>query len=239
LPEVKPDRLALEVTDLSVSFGRRTILRDLSFSIPAGSALAVIGPNGAGKTVLFKALIGAIPHTGTVRWAPGTRFGYVPQKLDIERHIPITGFDFLEAVATARRVPREAISPAIAGLGLDEVTASRLIGALSGGQFQRLLLASALLVGPNALLLDEATSGIDEHGRERTEEVLDHFVSAEHGTLLLISHELSVVYRRASHVLCLAHERAWFGRPREILTPELLNELYGSKAHHVHDAAQG
>ena len=96
---------ALEVERLSVRFGATTILRDLSFDVPRASSLAVIGPNGAGKTVLFQALIGALPHAGAIRWAPGTRIGYVPQKLDIERDLPVTGDDFLRAKATvpARR----------------------------------------------------------------------------------------------------------------------------------------
>ncbi|WP_414643457.1 ATP-binding cassette domain-containing protein [Candidatus Binatus sp.] len=83
----------LEVSHLSVSFDHTAILADLSFTVARGASLAVIGPNGSGKTVLFRALIGAIQYEGTIRWAPGTKFGYVPQKLDIERDLPITGRD--------------------------------------------------------------------------------------------------------------------------------------------------
>src|SRR6266496_2331431 len=97
---------ALEVERLSVRFGRTQILRDLSFTVPEGSALAVIGPNGAGKTVLFRALIDSVPHEGAVRWATGTRIGYVPQKLDIERDLPVTGRDFLDAKAAVSQTPR-------------------------------------------------------------------------------------------------------------------------------------
>ena len=74
---------ALEVAHLTVTLGAAPVLRNLSFSVAAGSSLAIIGPNGSGKTVLFRALIGAIPYDGTIRWASGTRIGYVPQKLDI------------------------------------------------------------------------------------------------------------------------------------------------------------
>src|SRR5579862_2041926 len=80
---------ALVVEHLSVRFGTQVVLRDLSFAVPAGTMLAIIGPNGSGKTVLFRALIGALPHDGSVFWAPGTRLGYVPQKLDIERDVPL------------------------------------------------------------------------------------------------------------------------------------------------------
>ena len=89
----------LEVEHLRVSFGENEVLRDLSFAVPEGSVLAVIGPNGSGKTVLFHALIGSVPHRGTVRWAEGVRLGYVPQKMDIERDLPVSGVDFLRAKA--------------------------------------------------------------------------------------------------------------------------------------------
>jgi zinc transport system ATP-binding protein len=75
----------LEVNDLAIRFGRTTIFRNLSFSVPEGAALAIVGPNGSGKTVLLRALIGAIPFEGALRWAPDIRLGYVPQKLDIAR----------------------------------------------------------------------------------------------------------------------------------------------------------
>jgi len=75
------------------------VLRDLTFRVGGGTTLAILGPNASGKTVLFRALIGAIPFAGSVRWAPGTRIGYVPQKLDLERDIPMTGMDFLRARA--------------------------------------------------------------------------------------------------------------------------------------------
>jgi zinc transport system ATP-binding protein len=90
---------ALEVEDLGVRFGRQPVLAGVNLAVPEGETLAVIGPNGSGKTILFKALIGAVPAEGAVRWAPGTRLGYVPQKLDIERELPITGHDFLRAKA--------------------------------------------------------------------------------------------------------------------------------------------
>lgn len=94
----------LEVSNLSIHFGKTSIFRDLSFNVERGHALAILGPNASGKTVLFKALIRAIPFDGSVRWTAGTRIGYVPQKLDLERDVPITGMDFL--CARAALVPR-------------------------------------------------------------------------------------------------------------------------------------
>ena len=224
----------LEVEALSVRFGDREVLRDLSFSVAEGSALAVIGPNGAGKTVLFKALIGSIPHQGTVRWAEGARIGYVPQKLDIERDLPITGHDMLRAKAAVSGAARAQASRVLDLVNLPDDVAKQPIGTFSGGQFQRLLLAFALLGRPTVLLFDEPTSGVDEPGEERLYEMIHRVQEAERLTILLISHELSVVYRYATNVLCLSREQPCYGPPEEILTPERIEQVYGAplKYHH-------
>lgn len=225
---------ALEVDRLAIRLGRTQVLRDLSFAVPEGSALAVIGPNGAGKTVLFRALIGALPHEGSVRWAPGTRIGYVPQKLDIERDLPITGRDFLAAKAAVSRAPAADLGRVLELVNLSPGVAAQPIGTFSGGQFQRLLLAFALIGRPTALLFDEPTAGVDEPGEERLYEMIHRVQQSERLTLLLISHELSLVFRYASSVLCLSHERPCHGPPEEILTPERIAELYGSPLGYHH-----
>jgi zinc transport system ATP-binding protein len=226
----------LNVDRLTVEFDSTRVLTDLSFSVNAGELLAIIGPNGAGKTVLLRTLIGAIPFTGTVRWAPGTRIGYVPQKLDLDRDVPITGFDFLGArVALARRRALS-ISSVLAQVGLPPEVASRPIGELSGGQFQRILIAFALVGDPTVLLLDEPTAGVDLPGEERINELVHRLQQREGLTVLVISHELSIVDRYATHVLCLGGAHPCFGPPGTLLTPETLRNLYGAEVKvHVHD----
>lgn len=229
--------MVLEVSHLSVRFGRNSVLTDLSFSVAQGTALAILGPNGAGKTVLFKALIGAIPFDGQIRWEPGTRIGYVPQKLDLDRGVPITGRDFLGARAALAGESGAAVSRALAEVGVPPEVADRPIGIISAGQFQRLLLAFALVGNPNVLLLDEPTAGVDEAGQEQLNELLLRLQRQMGLTTLFISHEVAAIYRYATHVLCLSRERAWTGPPRSILTPELLREMYGSAvSYHVHDS---
>lgn len=226
----------LEVERLSVRFCQVTVLKDLSFRVAKGSSLAVIGPNGAGKTVLFQALIGSVPYEGSIRWAPDVRIGYVPQKLDLERDVPITGMDFLRARASLVRGSDSDIARILDLVGISREVSKCMIGTLSGGQFQRLLVGFALLGNPSVLMLDEPTAGIDEPGQKQLNELVRH-LQAERGiTVLFISHELSVVYQYATEVLCLGRKRACFGPPRKILTPELLLEIYGTPVdYHVHD----
>ena len=225
----------LDVANLSVRFGRTQVLKNLTFSVRAGMSLAIIGPNGAGKSVLLRALLGSIPSEGAVRWAPTARIGYVPQKLDIERDLPMTGVDLLRARLALARAPQTSIRHALDAVGLSATTAARLIGTYSGGQFQRLLIAFALLGSPNVLMLDEPTAGVDEPGQEQIN-VLIHRVQHEHHlTVLFISHDFSAVYREADCVLCLGHQQAFIGPPQDILTPEILEQAYGMPLrYHIH-----
>ena len=227
---------ALEVERLTVRFGNVAIFPELTFSVAQGSTLAIIGPNGAGKTVLLRALIGALPHDGSVHWAPGTRLGYVPQKLDLERDLPVSGGDLLWARAHLVRASTADIDDALRRVGLGPSALSALIGTLSGGQFQRLVLAFALLGRPTVLLLDELTAGVDEPGQELLTAMVSR-LQREHGvTVISISHDLTIVQRYANTVLCLSRAHSCFGAPRTVLTPETLSEVYGdSVGHHVHD----
>ncbi|HEY7636340.1 MAG TPA: metal ABC transporter ATP-binding protein [Gemmatimonadales bacterium] len=230
----------LEVDHLSVVFGANRVLRDLSFRVAEGECLAVIGPNGSGKTVLFKALIGALPLSGRIAWAPSVTIGYVPQKLDIERDLPITGSDFLRAKTTVAKSPQEEIGRIVELVNLSQEAVRQPIGTLSGGQFQRLLLAFALLGRPQVLLFDEPTAGVDEPGEEAIYTMLRRLQKEQRLTLLLISHELSLVYRYATSVLCLSRWRTCFGAPVDILTPERLREVYGTETRfHIHDGISG
>lgn len=226
----------LDVAHLSVHFENVEPLHDLSFSVARGASLAIIGPNGAGKTVLFRAIIGAIPHGGTVHWAEDVRIGYVPQKLDLDRDVPITGRDFLATQKTLAAVSDADISQALTLVGISAEAMNTTIGTLSGGQFQRLLIAFALLGKPNVLLLDELTAGVDEPGQRHLNELVARLQRDRALTVLFISHELSMVYRYANSVLCLGGGKAYIGAPKAILTPDLLQEIYGAPVdYHIHD----
>jgi zinc transport system ATP-binding protein len=204
----------LEVDQLSVRFGSTEVLRNLTFSVSHGSALAIIGPNGVGKSVLLRTLVGSVPHSGTIRWAPGTRIGYVPQKLDLDRDIPMTGNDFARARLALTGESDASTSRTFELVGLSPQAAEQRSGTMSGGQFQRLLIAFALVGRPTMLMLDEPTAGIDEPGQEQLSELLQHLQQAQALTSLSISHDLSVVYHYADQVLCLGRRKAVIGPPR-------------------------
>ena len=229
--------MALAVRGLTVRFGSRAVIENLSFDVPAGGTLAVIGPNGAGKTVLFKALIGSVPHEGEISWAAATRIGYVPQKLDIERDLPLTGLDLLQAKAEISHTPRSDVTRAIELVNLGPDIVAQPMSTLSGGQFQRLLMAFALLGHPTVLLFDEPTAGVDEPGQEGLYEMIARLREATGLTLLFISHELGLVFHRADRVLCLSPGRPpHLGTPEEALTPERLQEMYRTPLRfHDHD----
>lgn len=231
---------ALVVEHLTVSFRACPVVDDLSFSVAAGSAFAIIGPSGAGKTVLLKALIGSIPYLGRVRWASGTRLGYVPQKLDLARDLPLTGVEFLRAKCEVLREPIGELERVLALVELSHRVARQPIGTLSGGQFQRLLLGFALLGRPTVLLFDEPTAGLDEPGVESIYARFNRLRVSEQLTLILVSHELSLVYRHADVVLCLSHLHRFIGPPMDILTPERLQQVYGRpmRYHQHHDDAR-
>jgi zinc transport system ATP-binding protein len=240
----------LEIKNLSVKLGRVTVLENISFEINKGEVVAIIGPNGAGKTTLFKAILGIVPFDGQIIWEgdverPKPRLGYVPQRLDYDRTFPLTVKEFflLKSKRTGFWFPSDA-----ALSGIDEAMSltncnhliNKQIGQLSAGELQKVFIAYAIYEKPELLLFDEPTSGIDIGG-ETTVYSLLHKVSTELNlTILLISHDLSVVFEHANQVICLNKTLCCYGTPHNILTPQHLKRLYGessafySHAHHKH-----
>jgi zinc transport system ATP-binding protein len=221
------DRL-LSVRNLGVAFGNRVVLRQLSFEVDSGECLAIIGPNGAGKSVLLKTLQHLIPYQGEIRWSQEARLGYVPQSVAADRELPLRVGELLAAKARVLHLAGQEMDQDSSELNLTPEFLSSGIGTLSGGQFQRVLLAFALLGRPNVLLFDEPTASLDELTEERIYELVHQLQSQRGITLILVSHDLSVVYRYASRVLCLSKGKVCMGAPKDIMTPEMLAQLYGA-----------
>lgn len=227
----------LAVKNLTIILDRQTIVEDLSFEVKKGEYLTIIGPNGSGKTSLFRALIGVLPYKGAVEWDPGIAVGYVPQKLDLERNVPLSLRDFL--YTKTRTTTPDELQKYLALVHLPLDLLSQPLGTLSGGEFQRALVAFALMGETNVLLFDEPTAGIDKPSEEQIYETL-HRLQDERGlTIITISHDLSLVNRYADKVLCLNKRNICFGIPEDVLRSETLAELYGHEHykffHHMHD----
>lgn len=220
----------LSVANLRVAFGYQTVIDDLSFEVRPGECLAVIGPNGAGKTVLLKALLNLVPHQGEIRWSPDARLGYVPQKIAADRQLPIRLGDLLASKAAVQHLPASEIGSVASEVGLSPHVFNTSVGHLSGGQFQKALIAFALLGRPNVLLFDEPTASLDELAEEHTYDLLHDLQQKKGMAIILVSHDLSVVYRYANQVLCLSRGKVCLGQPKELLTPAMLEELYGGPA---------
>ena len=230
-------KILLSVKGLKVKFNSHLIIDDVSFDVERDSTLAIIGPNGAGKSVLFRAILGLIPYEGTVTWAPKVKIGYVPQKLFVAKDFPLTVAEFLRF----KEGDNQKIDEALVSVGFKENKTKLLktrLGTLSGGELQRVLIASAVLGSPNVLLFDEPTSGVDISAEETIYSLIDRLKKEKDLTIIFISHELQVVYKYADGVLCLNKEKICFGPPREVVNKESLAKLYGEDVsvykHHEH-----
>ncbi len=226
------DTPLLSVSHLKVRLDSQLILDDISFDVARNKTVAIIGPNGAGKSVLFRALLGLIPFTGEIKWQPGIKIGYVPQKLSIEKDIPLTVGEFLALKERAGSEREKILS--LVGIDKEISFLKKKLGVLSGGQLQRVLIAFALLDSPDVLLFDEPTSGIDISSEETIYSLLHRLQDTQNLTILLISHELQVVYRYADSVLCLNKEKICFGPPEEALDKESLKKVFGQEAGFYH-----
>lgn len=228
----------LEVRNLSVTIEDEIILRNISFRVQAGEALAIIGPNGAGKTMLFRALLGLVPHEGDILWRKGIRLGYVPQKFFVERAIPLTVHEFFLLKSRRFWFPQhlflEHIQHELTLVGLDNKILKKPLGELSGGQMQRLLISWAMLNHPDVLLFDESTAGIDIGFEETIYNLIHKMQDERNTTVLLISHDLNIVYRYAQNVLCINKEMICHGSPADILTPKELTHIYGAGGFYHH-----
>jgi zinc transport system ATP-binding protein len=219
------DQPVLRVSDLEVTLEGQVVLEGVSFDVSRGEILTVLGPNGAGKTVLLRALLGTVPYQGSIAWAKGTRIGYVPQRLPYIKNLPLSVADFF----ALKKKPGADVEAALRTVGLPGETSEKRIGDLSSGQFQRVLIAWALAGDPQVLLFDEPTTGVDVQGEETVYALLTRLHDERDLAMLLVTHDLAVVHRLSSTVLCLNRLPICRGPPLSTLTPENLSRLYGAE----------
>ena len=215
----------VQVKDLSVSYGAHKVLSRVSLSVAAGEIVTIVGPNGSGKTSLLRAIIGAVtPTQGQVNHALGLKLGYVPQRLHIDETLPMTVSRFLQL---PRGAARQGINRALTQAGVPDLVDAQL-SKLSGGQFQRVLLARALIGKPDLLLLDEATQGLDQRGSAAFYQQIERVRQDTGCAVLMISHELHVVMSASDRVICLNGHVCCEGTPAVVASAPEYRALFGT-----------
>lgn len=215
----------IELQKLSVAYGSNIVLRDVSLVVKPGEIVTIVGPNGSGKTTLFRTIIGSEkPRSGRVIRNKDLRIGYVPQKLNFGSTLPITVERFLRIQKkTSRLMSKQAMQKAgIEGLAYQQVS------DLSGGQFQRVMLANALLNRPNLLLLDEATQGLDQPGSAAFYRQIQQVRKETGCAIVMISHDLHVVMSATDRVICLNSHICCEGTPEIITSDPQYLALFGT-----------
>jgi zinc transport system ATP-binding protein len=244
--------LALEVRGLKVTLGDTPVLRGVDLHVPRGQIVALIGPNGSGKTTLLRCLLGLQqPSQGEVRIFGQKvtaevlrRVGYVPQRLALDRSFVLSVREFLSLRLEQtrhwfwqRRSTLDAhLRAALPEYDLEPLL-DRPVAGLSGGQLQRVLVAFSLLGKPEMLLLDEPTAGVDSPGEQSFYELISTIHRRHQMSVILVSHDLSMVYRHASRVYALNGVICCEGTPEEVMNADSLKQAYGihvTPYHHDH-----
>ena len=242
------DRLEIESAD--IGYGDKTILYDLTFSVPHGAHVAVVGPNGAGKSTLFKALVGLLPLQKGRILIHGLSLGhhkdcvaYVPQREEVDWRFPVTvsdvvmmgRFDHQGWFKGASKTDKIVVEKSLAQMGISDLS-TRSISDLSGGQQQRVFLARALAQEPHILLMDEPFTGVDAPTQEATLKLLDDLRNAQ-VTVLISTHDLNLAATRFDFMLLLNHHLIIFGKPDEVMRRENLAKAFGSQLMIMPDGA--
>lgn len=244
------DTCCLKLEHLSVQLQGDSILEDVSFHLHCGEIVALIGPNGAGKSSLFRSILGQMPYKGSITFSPaggpairlsdGTEtrrsrplVGYVPQSPSFDRGDPVSVLDFFTA-ATAKwpvwlPIPKQYRERAAASLTRvhGEDLLDKPMGALSGGQLQRVLLALALEPVPHILILDEPLSGVDIEGEHQLLDMLDELRTAYDLSIFLSTHDFATLSTFADKVILLNKRVLKAGKPGELLaSPEFYETFH-------------
>jgi manganese/zinc/iron transport system ATP- binding protein len=219
----------------TLGYGRRAVLTDISFDIPEGDFLGLVGPNGAGKTTILRALLGTLqPLGGTVTRSPTLRFGYVPQRDQVDYNFPLKVLDVVlmgryDRVGLGRRPSahdRKLAHEALEHVGIDRL-ADHSLADLSGGQKQRTLIARALVGDPNVLVLDEPTNGMDLVATTQILGLVRELHDRDGITVLMVSHALNEVANYVERIALVVEGGFRIGTTDEIMTEQALTQMYG------------
>ena len=230
----------IKMQDIGVTIGDHTILQHVNLHIHCGTLAAVIGKNGAGKSTLIRAILGDIPHTGTIEFKnrenghmQKMRIGYVPQSLNIEKKTPISVYDMIASYQSCYPVflkkskkLYEKIKEHLAVFKAEELIDKQVCN-LSGGELQRVLLSMAVMDEPNLLLLDEPVSGIDQNGMDLFYHTISELKRHYDLAIILISHDLDYVAQYADQVILIDGTVKKQGTVRQVYESEEFQEVFG------------
>lgn len=228
-----------KIEDFSVTFGSTKILEDINLHIHCGELTAIIGPNGAGKSTLLKAMLGDIRHAGNLKFldAKGKHsghpvIGYVPQHLSLDTGTPTSVLDLFmvcnfktPAWLFSTKNIKKKVTESLSVVEADYLI-NRKIGALSGGELQRVLLALALDPTPDLLLLDEPVSGIDQNGLELFYNTVSELRKKYDLSIILVSHDLDLVEKFADRVILINGTVLCNGSPEEVFNDEKTSKVF-------------
>ena len=218
-----------KINNISVNIGGQGILKNVSIHVHCGQLTVIIGRNGAGKSTLLKAILGEVEHTGNIVFTDmkdnktkKIKIGFVPQKINVERHMPTTVYDLFAScisdIPVFLRKDKKLYKEIKEQLGLfgAEELIDKSIGELSGGELQRVLLAMATKPIPNLLILDEPVSGIDENGTREFYKILQDLKSKYDMSIILVSHDFELTKQYADKVILLDKEVIKEGTPEQV-----------------------
>jgi len=227
------NKIAIQIEGLNVELGGQEILSDIHMHIDDGEIAFIIGPNGGGKTTLVKTIMGLVAgKSGSIKIfgrkntssQVAKTIAYVPQYTTIDRTFPITVSEVLEM--TYKNTKPSQILSALKEMEMQDF-ADRKISGLSGGEFQRVLISRALLNKPKILILDEPTNNLDAKTQERLFQLVKRLNKKLHLTIIVITHDISIISSVAQRVICINRKLECSGVPHEIITPEVLKKVYG------------
>ena len=215
----------ITVENLSVKYGTNFVLKKINLEIKSGEIVTIVGPNGSGKTSLIKAIIGAVqPADGKINLKSNLKIGYIPQRLNFDTTLPITVKRFM---TLTEKVDKNTYISALETAGVPQILKSQM-SSLSGGQFQRVLLARALIGAPEILILDEATQGLDQPGSAAFYRQIEQLRQNTGCAVLMISHDLHVVMSTSDRVVCLNGHVCCEGTPSAVVSTPEYQELFGA-----------
>lgn len=229
-----------KINNISVNFGKEQVLKNVNIHVHCGQLTVIIGKNGAGKSTLLKAILGEVEHTGNITFmdmkekiAKRIKIGYVPQSINIEKHMPTTVYDLFAScichipvfLKKDKKIYNE-IKEQLKLFGADKLI-DKSIGDLSGGELQRVLLAIATKPTPNLLILDEPLSGIDKNGTKDFYELVNDLKTEYDMSILLVSHDLDLVKKYADKIILLDKSVVKEGTPNEVFNSLEFKNYFG------------